>query len=211
MTSNVLPLHFAPSQASSSQNSNFDNTLEGYKIKSALPYKILSTLVIRWRMTAQTFSTPYGLRRPHWRGRWGWLRFWSGGWWGRWCPLHHTPLTTTNCKKDIQHNFSDTLHTYKIKKNSKVPKIFNENHNDNWRKQKLHWVKSGALTLKNLLDNTKNQERTRKDISWTALAWTHKSKRCHSILLTKVFQTMERNPNVRIMFISKSQLKKCSL
>ena len=110
MTSNVLPLHFAPSQASSSQNSNFDDTLEGYKIKSALPYKILSTLVIRWRMTAQTFSTPYGLRRPHWRGRWGWLRFWSGGWWGRWCPLHHTPLTTTNCKKDIQHNFSDTYY-----------------------------------------------------------------------------------------------------
>ena len=29
MTSNVLPLHFAPSQASSSQNSNVD-TLEGY-------------------------------------------------------------------------------------------------------------------------------------------------------------------------------------
>ena len=46
MTSNVLPLHFAPSQASSSQNSNVDNTLEGYKIKSALPYKIFSTLLL---------------------------------------------------------------------------------------------------------------------------------------------------------------------
>ena len=46
MTSNVLPLHFAPSQASSSQNSNVDDTLEGYKIKSALPYKIFSTLLL---------------------------------------------------------------------------------------------------------------------------------------------------------------------
>ena len=44
MTSNVLPLHFAPSQTSSSQNSNVDDTLEGYKIKSALPYKFFSTL-----------------------------------------------------------------------------------------------------------------------------------------------------------------------
>ena len=63
-------------------------------------------------------------------------------------------------------------------------------------------MKSGAITLKNFLDNTKNQERTRKDISWTALAWTHESKRCHSVLLTKVFQTMER-----ILFTSKCQLK----
>ena len=45
MTSNVLPLHFAPSQVSSSQNSNVDDTLEGYKIKSALHYKIFSTLM----------------------------------------------------------------------------------------------------------------------------------------------------------------------
>ena len=44
MTSNVLPLHVAPSQASSSQNSNVEETLEGYKIKSALRYKIFSTL-----------------------------------------------------------------------------------------------------------------------------------------------------------------------
>ena len=44
MTSNVLPLHFAHSQASSSQNTNVDDTLVGYKIKSALPYKIFSTL-----------------------------------------------------------------------------------------------------------------------------------------------------------------------
>ena len=44
MTSNVLPLHFAPSQASSSQNSNVDNMLEGYKMKSALPYKNFSIL-----------------------------------------------------------------------------------------------------------------------------------------------------------------------
>ena len=42
MTSNVLPLHFAPSQASSSQNSNVDDTLE---IESALPYKIFLTLL----------------------------------------------------------------------------------------------------------------------------------------------------------------------
>jgi hypothetical protein len=41
MTGNVLPLHFAPKQASSSQRSNVD---EGYKIKSALPYKIFLTL-----------------------------------------------------------------------------------------------------------------------------------------------------------------------
>ena len=46
MTSNVLPLHFAPSQASSSQNSNVDDKLEGYKIKSksALSFKIFLTL-----------------------------------------------------------------------------------------------------------------------------------------------------------------------
>ena len=44
MTSNVLPLLFPPSKASSSQNSNVDDTLEGYKIQSALPYKIFSTL-----------------------------------------------------------------------------------------------------------------------------------------------------------------------
>ena len=31
--------------------------------------------------------------------------------------------------------------------------------------KKLHWVKSGAITLKNFLDNTRNQGRTRKDIS----------------------------------------------
>ena len=36
MTGNVLPLHFAPSQASFSQNSNFDDTLEGYEIFSTL-------------------------------------------------------------------------------------------------------------------------------------------------------------------------------
>jgi hypothetical protein len=45
MTSNVLPLHFAPSQASSSQHSNVDDTLEGYNIKSALPYKIFLPLI----------------------------------------------------------------------------------------------------------------------------------------------------------------------
>ena len=44
MTSNVLPLYFAPSQASSSRNSNVDDTLEGYKIKYAFPYKIFSTI-----------------------------------------------------------------------------------------------------------------------------------------------------------------------
>ena len=44
MTNNVFPLHFATSQASSSQNSNVDDTLEGYKVKSALTYKIFSTL-----------------------------------------------------------------------------------------------------------------------------------------------------------------------
>jgi len=44
MTSNVLPLHFSSSQASSSQNSSVDNTLLGYKIKSALPYKIFANL-----------------------------------------------------------------------------------------------------------------------------------------------------------------------
>ena len=46
MTSIVLPLHFTPKQASSSQNSNVDDTLEGYKIKFALPYKIFSTLLL---------------------------------------------------------------------------------------------------------------------------------------------------------------------
>ena len=38
MTSNVLPLHFAPSQASSSQNSNLDDKLE---IKYAQPVDFL--------------------------------------------------------------------------------------------------------------------------------------------------------------------------
>ena len=46
MNSNVLSLHFATSQVSSSQNSNVDDMLEGYKIKSALPFNIFSTLHI---------------------------------------------------------------------------------------------------------------------------------------------------------------------
>ena len=37
ITSIFFPLDFAPSQASSSQNLNVDDTLEGYKIKSTLP------------------------------------------------------------------------------------------------------------------------------------------------------------------------------
>ena len=40
MTSNVLPLHFAPSQASSSQNSNVDN----FKLDCHNPFIILKTL-----------------------------------------------------------------------------------------------------------------------------------------------------------------------
>ena len=46
MTSNVLPLHFAPSQASSSQNTNVDNTLVGCKIKSVLPYKNFLDIIL---------------------------------------------------------------------------------------------------------------------------------------------------------------------
>jgi hypothetical protein len=34
MTSNVLPLHFAPSQASSSQNSNLDSNLQYCEVDS---------------------------------------------------------------------------------------------------------------------------------------------------------------------------------
>jgi hypothetical protein len=34
MTNNVLPLHFAPSQASSSQNSNVDSYLQYYEVDS---------------------------------------------------------------------------------------------------------------------------------------------------------------------------------
>ena len=44
MTCNILPLRFAPSQARSSQNSNVEDTLEGYKIIYALPYNIFLTL-----------------------------------------------------------------------------------------------------------------------------------------------------------------------
>ena len=59
MTSNVLPLHIAPSQASSSQNSNIDDTLEGYKIKSALSFKIFSTL-----FTMHLFAVQNGRAEP---------------------------------------------------------------------------------------------------------------------------------------------------
>ena len=44
MTRNVLPLHFAPSQASSSQNSNVDNFLPDCHNPFKIPYKILRTL-----------------------------------------------------------------------------------------------------------------------------------------------------------------------
>jgi hypothetical protein len=53
MSSNVLPLNFAPSQASSSQNSNVDDMLVGYKIKSAVPYKMFSILS-KYRIVAST-------------------------------------------------------------------------------------------------------------------------------------------------------------
>ena len=55
MTSNVL--NFAPNQASSSQNSNLDNTLEGYKIKSTLPYQIFSTL---WKNVSMYWAPSLG-------------------------------------------------------------------------------------------------------------------------------------------------------
>ena len=50
---NHLPLHFAPSQTSSSQNSNVDDTLEGYKIKSALLIKF-SWLYLKCRFSKKT-------------------------------------------------------------------------------------------------------------------------------------------------------------
>ena len=53
MTSNVLSLHFDPSQTSSIQNLKVDNMLEGYMIKSALPYKIFSTFLTNWSYTIQ--------------------------------------------------------------------------------------------------------------------------------------------------------------
>ena len=52
MTSNMLPSHIAPSQANSSQNSNVDDVLEGYKIKSALPYKNFSISLIELKSNA---------------------------------------------------------------------------------------------------------------------------------------------------------------
>ena len=61
MTSNVLPLHFAPSQASSSENSIVDNMLEGYKIKSALPFQIFSTLT--WQNDVGPFWDPQDISR----------------------------------------------------------------------------------------------------------------------------------------------------
>ena len=39
MTSNVLPLHFAPSQASSSQNSNVESYLQYCEVDSLKPSK----------------------------------------------------------------------------------------------------------------------------------------------------------------------------
>ena len=52
MTSNMLPSHIAPSQNYSTQNSNVDNLLDGYKIKSALPYKIFSISLIELKSNA---------------------------------------------------------------------------------------------------------------------------------------------------------------
>ena len=43
-SSNVLPLHFAPSQASSSQNSNVDNFYLNCHNSFKIPFKILRTL-----------------------------------------------------------------------------------------------------------------------------------------------------------------------
>ena len=45
MTSNVLPLHFAPSQASSSQNSNVDSYLQYCEVDSLKPSKSESSLI----------------------------------------------------------------------------------------------------------------------------------------------------------------------
>ena len=44
MTSNVLPLHFAPNQASSSQNSNVDSYLQNCEVDSLKPSKSESSL-----------------------------------------------------------------------------------------------------------------------------------------------------------------------
>ena len=45
MTSNVLPLHFSPSQASSSQNSNDDNFQQDCHNPLKIPFKFLRTLL----------------------------------------------------------------------------------------------------------------------------------------------------------------------
>ena len=45
MTSNVLPLHFASSQASSSQNSNVENFKLDCHNPFKIPFKILRTLL----------------------------------------------------------------------------------------------------------------------------------------------------------------------
>ena len=45
MTSNVLPLHLAPSQASSSQNSNVDSYLQSCEVDSLKPSKSESSLL----------------------------------------------------------------------------------------------------------------------------------------------------------------------
>ena len=44
MTANILPLHFAPSQASSSQNSNVDSYLQYCEVDSLKPSKSESSL-----------------------------------------------------------------------------------------------------------------------------------------------------------------------
>ena len=45
VTSNVLPLHFAPSQASSSQNSNLDSYLQYSEVDSLKPSESESSLL----------------------------------------------------------------------------------------------------------------------------------------------------------------------
>ena len=63
MTSNGLPLHFSPSQASSSQNSNFDSNLQYFEVETNLIWVIfnsgfdctlLSNIVDRKVMNGQT-------------------------------------------------------------------------------------------------------------------------------------------------------------
>ena len=65
MTSNVLPLHFAPSQASSSQNSNVDSYLQYCEVDSLNRSWSESSLGNAAETIQGNYSQKYGTLNPH--------------------------------------------------------------------------------------------------------------------------------------------------